>query len=263
MAVTTTTWSERFLEIAGERLQLLEGGQGDPLLVLHRDTGNPGWLPCYDRLAERFTVLLPSHPGYGGSDRPAWLRSARDVAVIYQWLLADLDRPEVALLGLGLGGWIAAEMATMAPRAFRKLVLVGAMGLKPPEGEIFDQALVNYIEYVRAGFHDQGAFDRQFGAEPDTDQLIAWDLSREMTFRLAWKPYLYSQTLPYLLGGVRASALVIWGEHDRIVPRSAGRRYVEMLRSARLEIVPASGHHVEIERPDALAALVTSFVAGS
>jgi pimeloyl-ACP methyl ester carboxylesterase len=259
----TTTWSERFVQIAGERLQLLEGGQGEPLLVLHRDIGNPGWLPFHEQLAERFTVLVPSHPGYGASDRPDWLRSARDVAVIYQWLLSELDRRNVALVGLGLGGWIAAEMATMAPRGFRALALVGATGLKPPEGEIFDQALVSYIEYVRAGFCDQAAFDHQFGAEPDTDQLVAWDLAREMTFRMAWKPYLYSQTLPYLLGGVRAPALVICGEQDRIVPRSVAQRYVESLPAARLEIVPASGHHVEIERPDELAALVTAFVAGS
>jgi pimeloyl-ACP methyl ester carboxylesterase len=231
--------------------------------VLHRDIGNPGWLPFHERLAERFTVYVPSHPGYGRSDRPAWLRSTRDLAVVYQWLLSDLERSDAALLGLGFGGWIAAEMATMAPRAFRKLVLVGAMGLKPPVGEIFDQALVNYVEYVRTGFQDQAACDRQFGAEPDTDQLVAWDLAREMTFRIAWKPYLYSQTLPYLLGGVRAPTLVVWGADDRIVPPSAAERYVEAIPGARLELLPRAGHHLEIERSDELAALVTSFVAGS
>jgi len=41
------------------------------------------------------------------------------------------DPQTVSVVGLGFGGWIAAEMATQAPRAFRKLVLVGAMGLKP------------------------------------------------------------------------------------------------------------------------------------
>ena len=37
---------------------------------------------------------------------------------------------------------------------------------------------------------------------------------------------MYSQTLPHLLGGVRSPALVVWGDDDRIVPRSAGERYV-------------------------------------
>ena len=44
-----------------------------------------------------------------------------------------------------------------------------------------------------------------------TDQLEAWDIAREMSFRTAWKPYMYSQTLPHLLGGIRSPALVVWG----------------------------------------------------
>ena len=263
MTATATSWTERFVEIAGGRLELLGGGRGDPVLVLHHDIGNPGWLPFYETLAQSFRVVVPSHPGYGRSERQDWLRSVRDVAVIYQALLADLDLEDVSLVGLGFGGWIAAEMATMAPRAFRRLVLVGAMGVKPPEGEILDQALLNYVAYVQAGFHDPAAFDRQFGAEPTTDQLVAWDLCREMSFRIAWKPYMYSQTLPHLLGGVRAPALVVWGDDDRIVPLSAGRRYAEALPNARLEIVQGCGHFVEMERPVELARLVGDLVADS
>jgi len=209
-----STCIEGFVEVAGCRLHLRRGGSGDPVLVLHHDIGNPGWLPFYQQLAERFDVLAPSHPGYDQSSRPDWMRSVRDVAVAYQWLLADLKLDQVTLVGLGLGGWIAAEMATMAPRSFKRLVLVGAMGIRPTDGEIFDQALVNYIDYARAGFQDQRAFEQIYGAEPSTDQLETWDVNREMTFRLAWKPYLYSQTLPHLLGGVATPALVVWGAND-------------------------------------------------
>ena len=119
-------------------------------------------------------------------------------------------------------------MAALAPRDFHRLVLVGAMGVKPPEGDIFDQAIVSYIDYAQAGFHDQAAFARIYG-DVSTDQLVAWDLCREMSFRIAWKPYMYSQTLPHLLGGVRAPALVVWGDDDKIVPKSAGERYVGAL----------------------------------
>ena len=184
----------------------------------------------------------------------------RDVAVMYQWLLADLGLERVRLVGLGFGGWIAAEMATMAPGSVRNLVLVGAMGIQPSEGQILDQALVNYIEYARAGFHDPRAFESIYGAEPTTDQLVAWDVNREMTFRIAWKPYMYSQTLPHLLGGVKAPALVVWGADDRIVPRNCGERYVEALPNARLVVVDASGHCVDMEKPAELARLIARFV---
>jgi pimeloyl-ACP methyl ester carboxylesterase len=133
------------------------------------------------------------------------------------------------------------------------------MGLKPPQGDVLDQALLSYIDYVRAGFHDARAFERIFGGVT-TDQLVEWDVCREMSFRIAWKPYMYSPTLPHLLGAVRAPALVVWGDDDKIVPRSAGERYRDQLPEARLEIVPSCGHYVEMERPDALLALLDAFL---
>jgi len=241
------------------------GGDGPPALVLHHDIGAPEQPAFYDALARHFTVFAPSHPGYDGAPRPAFLRSVRDMAVVYQGLLAHQAATQepgtVTLIGLGFGGWIAAEMATMAPRAFRRLVLVGAMGLKPERGEILDQALLSYIDYVRRGFADQEAFDRVFGAEPPTSRLEQWDLNREMTFRIAWKPYMYSPTLPHLLGAVATPALVVWGARDEIVPRECGERYAKSLANARLEIVEGAGHFVDMEAPDELARLLARFAS--
>jgi pimeloyl-ACP methyl ester carboxylesterase len=258
---TGSTFTEEFVAVAGERLRLRRGGSGDPLLVLHHDIGNPGWLPFHQRLAEHFDVIAPSHPGYDQSSRPDWLRSVRDIAVMYQSLVSSLGIERAVLVGLGLGGWIAAEMATMAPSSFTRLVLVGPMGVQPTEGEILDQALLNYIDYARAGFHDQAAFDQVYGAEPSTDQLETWDRNREMTFRIAWKPYLYSQTLPHLLGGIRAPTLVVCGSEDRIVPRSSAERYAEAIPHARLQVVDDCGHCVDMERPAELTGMIERFVA--
>src|SRR6266508_5440895 len=254
-------WTAEDVKLSGVTLRLRKGGAGDPLLLLHHDVGCLDHLPFYDALAQRFTVYLPSHPGYDGSERPTWMRSVRDVAVMYQALLASLELGPVSLVGLGFGGWIAAEMATMAPQAFRRLVLVGAMGVKPAQGEILDQALVSYIDYVRAGFEDQGAFDRLFGADPPTALLEQWDLNREMTFRIAWKPYMYNPTLPHLLGGRRIIKINKWGRDDRIVPLAWGERFAKALQRARLEVVEGAGHFVEMEKPDELAQLVTDFVS--
>jgi len=258
---TPTAWQSETVPVAGIALHLARAGSGAPVLVLHHDVGRPEPSPFDDALARQFSVLAPSHPGYDKSPRPDWMRSVRDVAVVYQWLLGErgLTR-DVTLVGLGFGGWIAAEMATMAPRAFRRLVLVGAMGIKPERGDIADQALVSYIDYVRLGFADQRAFDRLFGAEPSTAQLEQWDLNREMTFRIAWKPYMYGPTLPHLLGGVATPTLVVWGRDDRIVPLECGERYAKSLPHARLAMVEGAGHFVDMERPDELVQLVTRFV---
>src|SRR5713226_433072 len=108
MATTAQTYSERSLEIAGLQTQLLSAGNGPALLVLHHDIGNPGWLPFYEALAQRFSVYVPSLPGYGASERAEWMRSVRDLAAVEQWLLRELGLDGVSLIGLGFGGWVAA-----------------------------------------------------------------------------------------------------------------------------------------------------------
>jgi pimeloyl-ACP methyl ester carboxylesterase len=253
-------WTSSTVEFAGWKLHLSRAGSGRPALVLHHDIGTPDHLPFYDALAEKYDVLIPHHPGYGRSERPDWMRSVRDIAVVYRGLLGDLGLEKAALIGLGFGGWIAAEMASMAPRDLSALVLVGAMGIKPPEGDILDQAIVGYIDYARAGFHDQKAFERVYGAEPSNDQLVAWDICREMSFRIAWKPYMYSPTLPHLLGGVRTPALIVWGREDRIVPLECAERYQKALPHARLHVVDGAGHFVDMEQPETLADLVARFI---
>ena len=258
--MTDVAWITSTHRIAGAAMHLMRAGAGTPLLVLHHDIGTPDRLPFYDALAARHDVLIPHLPGWGRSERPGWMRHPRDLAAMAQWLLAELGTGQAALLGLGFGGWIAAEMASQAPRDFRALALVGAMGIKPPEGDILDQAIVSYLVYPQAGFHNPEAFRTVYG-EVSTDQLEAWDIAREMCFRIAWKPYMYSQTLPHLLGGVRAPALVVWGEDDRIVPISAGQAYAKALPGARFATVPACGHFADMEQPEALARLVLDFLA--
>jgi pimeloyl-ACP methyl ester carboxylesterase len=265
LLMSPIAWQPGTVAVAGTTLNVTRGGSGAPVLVLHHDIGSPATLPFYDALAQRFTVIRPSHPGYDGSARPDWMRSVRDIAVVYQGLLADdpatRGRSDVSVIGLGFGGWIAAEMATMAPRGFHRLVLVAAMGIKPERSDIADQALVSYLDYVEAGFADRAAFDRVYGAQVPTAMLEQWDLNREMTFRIAWKPYMYNPTLPHLLGAVATPALVVWGRQDRIVPLECGERYAKLLPRARLELIDGAGHLVDMEKPDALASLVTRFLS--
>jgi pimeloyl-ACP methyl ester carboxylesterase len=267
MSADSITWVSQRLPVGGVELHVMRGGRGAPVLVLPHDIGTLPRLPFYDMLARNFTVLVPSHPGWDGSPRAEWMRHVRDVAAAYQWLLGEFDFTRdpgaVSVVGLGFGGWIAAELASLAPRSWRRLALIGAMGIKPERGEIADQALLSYIDYVRRGFADQSAFDGAFGAAPPTDVLEQWDLNREMTFRIAWKPYMYNPALPHLLGGVAAPTLIVWGRDDRIVPLECGERYAKALPRARLQIVDGAGHFVEMEKPQELTRLLGDFLKGT
>lgn len=246
-------------EIAGIKLQVRRGGKAgaSPVLVLHHDFGMPAASPFLDGLAAHHDVIVPTHPGWGNSQRPEWMRSVRDVAAMYRMLLAHLGIDKPMLVGLGFGGWIAAEMATFAPKDTSRLVLVGPMGIKPASGFIFDQAIVSYIDYARAAFHGEAAFKAQYG-DVSTDQLEAWDIAREMCFRIAWKPYMYSQTLPHLLRSVSVPTEIVWGAEDKIVPPVTAKQWQAALPGAKLTTVAGSGHAVALEKPAELLKLLAS-----
>ena len=231
-------------------------GDGPPLVVFHHSFGNPGWLPLYDDLARDFRVIVPDLPGFGASDRPNWARHPRDLSILIGQWIDKLNIGPVIGVGCGFGGWVAAELATMRPAVFSRLVLVGAAGILPEDGRILDQILISHGEYVKASFHNPSSYESIYGRDYTDEMLLAWDLNREMIARVAWKPYMYSRQLVPLLAELDLSTLLVWGEHDQVMPRECADRYHRLLRNSRLEIVAGSGHAVDMEQPSVLAGLI-------
>ena len=151
---TTATFTEERLQVAGAEMQVLKGGSGDPLLVLHDEMGQPGWLQLHEELAKSYTVYAPSLPGFGVTDRLDWVMNVRDMATWTLWAMEDMGLSNPNVVGFSLGGWIAAEMATQSPGAFRKMALAAPAGILPPTGEILDMFLIVSREFITAGFHD-------------------------------------------------------------------------------------------------------------
>lgn len=257
-----TDVEDRCREVGDLTCRYLRKGRGPALVYLHDSLGNIGWLPLFEELSSHFDVIVPDLPGFGRSQCPVWARSTRDLAIVTAQLLATLELDDVTLMGTGFGGWIAAEIATMDPRRLRALVLVGAAGIKPRQGEIADQMLRGALRYGLGGFRDANSFRRVFAIdEEQTDDVPdalyqLWDLSTEMTARVCWKPWMFSLELPHLLAGVPVPTAVVWGEHDQLFPIDIGHQFVELLPAARLHLVVDAGHWIELEQPAALAEIV-------
>jgi pimeloyl-ACP methyl ester carboxylesterase len=173
MTATFEAYSDTLVDVRAGRVHLLRGGRGDSVLVLHHDIGSVGWQRFHELLADKFSVHLPDLPGFGRSDRPEMARHTRDLAIHLSLFLDRLGLNEVSVVGLGYGGWVAAEMAAMNQRRCQKLVLVNPAGLQPREGFILDQFLLGAADYVKAGFADASAFQAQFGVELETIHVLA------------------------------------------------------------------------------------------
>src|SRR5215469_1271807 len=71
------------LRVRDVTIKLHRAGRGQKMLFLHGAGGVPQWLPFFDALAERYELLVPEHPGFGGSDDPPWIHSMPDLAMFY------------------------------------------------------------------------------------------------------------------------------------------------------------------------------------
>jgi len=111
---------EALVNVGGAQIRLLKGGSGAPLLVLHGTEGSLGWRQYTQALAEHFTVYLPSHPGFDGSERPVWLQSVFDLACFYTWFLETQGLEGMRVIGCALGGWLAAEIAAIIKKGKKK-----------------------------------------------------------------------------------------------------------------------------------------------
>lgn len=256
--------SERQIVVGGVEVHAWVGGQGPPLLVLHGAGGNRGWTRWLQRVAERFTVWAPTHPGFGRSDDADWMDGIDDLARFHLWLIdaAGLGRPHV--LGHSIGGWTAAEMATMSPGSIDRLVLVAPVGLKPERGEILDIFYHSPAELLAMTYHDPTTvpeWDALFGRPPTPEEVDIATRNREMTARLAWKPYMHDPQLPRFLPRVTNPTLIVWGREDRIVPVECGEQYRRLLPAASLTVLDRCGHAPPLEQPDAFARLVLDFLS--
>lgn len=265
MTTVAKTWTEEMVEVAGTRLQLVKGGAGEPLLILHDELGHPGWLQFHQALAQHYTLYVPSHPGFGASPRLDWIMNMRDLACWYLDALEELGLGQVNAVGSSLGGWLAAEMATMCPHQFKRLVLVGAAGVKPPTGEIFDLFQVVAKSYITASVANPAntpEFQTVCPDSPSPEQLEAWDVAREEACRLTWKPYMHYPALPNLLRRLKGlPTLILWGRQDAIVPLSAAQLYHQSIPGSRLTVLDHCGHRPEVERPEEFVRLVHRFLA--
>lgn len=261
MPAATETWEEQTLEVAGLTVRYLRGGEGAPVMTLHHSTGSPGWLPLHEALAKTNEVIVPDMPGYGQSTRPEWARDPRDLAILVGQALDKAGQERrPAVVGFGFGGFVAAELAAMRSKDISHLVLVGAAGLQPEEGEILDEMMVDFDQYVKAGFRDDAHYAESFGEEAAPEMRQLWDFSREMTARLTWKPYMFNRRLAPLLKEVQTPALIIWGGQDQVVPVVCGRQYAKALPNSRLEVLDGAGHLVEYEEPERVAGLIRDFI---
>ena len=245
-------------------IEVWEAGSGEPVLYLHGE-GRPSWTAYHDALAERYRLIAPLHPGYGGSTGTEHLQDLPDLIYYYLDFLDRLGLRGLPLVGHGLGGMIAAELAAVQPDRFTALALVAPMGLWLPDDPVQDFFAMPPAVLAANLYHDPASPAAQAAAQVPTegDEMIAYHVERAKSMATAAK-YLWpipNRGLAKRAHRIAAPTLVVWGGGDKIASPRYAEAFAGQIKGARVEIVEAAGHLPHEEQPARLSEIVTAFLA--
>jgi pimeloyl-ACP methyl ester carboxylesterase len=249
--------------VHGVRLEIVERGQGRPILWLHGEEGLDPGAQFLDLLAAHGSVLAPSHPGFGRSPDVASIDTVDDLSYLYLDVLAERNLRDVTVVGSSLGGWIAAEMAVKCSDRFSGLVLIAPLGIKVGDRETRDIPDIFALppdEVARLQYRDPAKMAVDHGKLSD-DQLTVIARNREATALYAWEPYFHNPKLRQWLHRITLPTLLLWGADDRFVTASYyGDAFRAAIPSARFETIDRAGHFPHLEEPAALVERISGFV---
>jgi pimeloyl-ACP methyl ester carboxylesterase len=225
------------------------------------------------RLRDGMDVQVPGYPGFEGhfgdlgGEWEQW-DSAADLALHFrnELSLGMRRRPHVG--GAGFGGWVALELALLAPGSVASLLLVAPYGVKlfgRMDREFADVLLLDWHEQIELGWSDptrcHGVRMPGYPAElPDAEHEVAF-AERATLARYAWKPFLHSRRLSRWIGSIDTPTLIIRGAQDRMLDERHSRALADRMPRATYVEIPDAGHYPYLEQPQAFFEAVSDFYA--
>jgi pimeloyl-ACP methyl ester carboxylesterase len=266
--------TERRLQVAGVSTAVLECGDGPPIVLLHGQGGFAAlWLSAIPGLAATHRVIAPDLPGLGASEAPNGPPGAETVLAWLGELIDQTCPTPPVLVGLSIGGQIAARFAAEHSERLDRLVLVDTPGLvgrvRPAPRTLL--ALIRHsarpserstLRMLRHLVVDLERLRRQL--DKRWAPFLAYMVDRALTpsvkqaNRRLMRELGLQQIPPQDVGRISAQTTLIWGRADRVTPL----RTAEVASSRygwRLHVIDDAGHLSLAEQPQAfLRALRTA-----
>jgi pimeloyl-ACP methyl ester carboxylesterase len=225
-------------------------GSGQPFLLLHGGAGPASVTGFAEKFAaaREVRVLVPTHPGFGGTPRPEALNSVGGLAALYNTLVGQLDLQDVTVIGNSIGGWITAEIALLKSPRVSGIVLIDAVGIEVPGHPVADFFALSMDQVLQLSFHNPEPFRIDPATLPPAAQAVA--AGNRAAIGVYAGTAMADPTLAGRLGSLEIPTLVLWGDSDGIVDADYGRAYAAAIPVARFQVLPDTGHSPQLETPD-------------
>jgi non-heme chloroperoxidase len=254
---------------SGLRLHWIERGDpiGPPVLLLHGFTDSArSYGPLMSRMPGDWRCIALSQRGHGDSDRTAAGYRPADLAADLAAFAEALELGPALLVGHCMGGLVAQRFALDHEERVAGLALIGTLS------SFRDNPAVEALRAVVSRLTDpiDPAFVRAFQESTLARPVPAWFLDQVVAESLklpasVWKAALgglLAELAPADLDRIAAPTLLIWGDHDGIVPRSGSDWLAGAIPGARLLVQAGSGHAPHWEDPAGVAEAIEAYFGG-
>jgi 3-oxoadipate enol-lactonase len=235
-------------------------GNGPALLLVHAGVADARmWAPLVERLEGRFRTIAPDLPGFGRTPPAVAFDPAGDLLA----LLDELGVERTAVVGASFGGWVAMEVAVAAPERVSALVLLAsnAPGHEPSDAlRAFDEAETAALE-ARDVERAVAVNVETWVRDPAVAPLVA-EMMRVVGANQLDDIDEEEEVPEPAPERIAAPVLAVDGGLDLPDFAEIADRLAAAMPDARRATVPDAGHLIALERPDAVAELVTGFLAG-
>ena len=246
-----------------KKVSYWQGGVGAPLLLIHGGIGNAElhWKHVWNQLADRYTVIAPNLPSFGGTS-PLERAGFAQIADWVTQLMDALNIESANVLGNSFGGGVSRLMASRHERRVKRLILVngGAIPNIPPfvgrmmQSSIFN-GMFNMIRKQTFSFKGLAPMfaDRSFLTNEFITQAEADSLGFVTLMRQSASEGVGTEVVP------QVPTLVLWGEDDKFTKVSMGKNLAKMIPNAEFKLFMGAGHMPQIEKPDEFVKKVVEF----
>ena len=261
---TVTEPETRTVDINGFPTRIWRKGNGPKIGFLAGFGGLPRWVPFLDRLAESRTVIVPSLPGFPGGDRGhTALDNHLDWVLAVHQILTQAELIGADLAGSSVGAAMALEVASIWPSSVRRLAVISPFGMFDEQDPPTDPWAQRADSVPGLLCHDPAIYTA-LKAMPDGANSIEWPIEQtrasEAAARIFWP--LGNTRVEKRLGLITAPTLLLWGEHDKVMPRSYAERFASRIGGkTETRVIADAGHLAELDQPEDVAAAILAFTA--
>jgi abhydrolase domain-containing protein 6 len=263
---------QKSVEVNGMNIQYLEGGSGEPLVLIHGFGANKdNWTRIGKFLTPHFHVIAPDLPGFGESSKePDGKYTIKDQAVFLKKFIEKIDIKSFHIGGNSMGGNIAGQYAALYQNDLKSLFLIapgGVVSSKPSEmylmlkkGEANPLIARSVEEYEK--LLDFVFFEKPFIPNSIKGFLVKETIknqdSNKKIFQLLKAPNL-NEPMESLLKSIDVKTFILWGAEDRVLDSSGAKILETVMANSKAIVLENTGHAPMIENPEKTAELYLDF----